>query len=75
MQATINIVCIPGKNAPYIEMQSNHSKHRTFITSRIMDVIKVDRKFFLNEINKNMLRQPGIKCYVHTWGCHHLRRI
>ena len=74
MQATINIVCIRG-DVPYIGTQSNHSKHRTFITSRIMDVIKVYRKFFLNEINKNILRQPGMKCYVHTWGWHHLRRI
>ena len=52
----------------YVETQFDHSKLWNFISSSEIDkkAIKLCCSLFLHKINKNMQRNPGVRCFVYS---------
>ena len=61
----------------YVETQFNDSKLSKLLSSweMVKTTIKLCKKFFFHEINKNMQGEPWVKCFVYSEFVHKIIKI
>ena len=65
-----NVTCVKFNNPKLCvtsEVRQKSSKHQKTGQNII--------RFFFHKINKNMQRKPGVKCFLPSLVCRHLRQI